>query len=243
MLQRTRSLLKRLMRSGAAPADDRRRWERFPSHGTARVHLSVHDDDTVAALIRDVSRGGVSLGIDRFVDRGTMLRIDLPNSLTAVLACVAHVRPKPDGKFILGCKFSMELSDADLDALGAKREKPKEADQRAWERTAAAGQAFFTRVDEPGTPKATEIHNLSPTGVALITAEKMIPGTLLNLELRDRAAHPVVTIVACVVYLTPQGDGRWLAGCNFVRELSDEDLRALIAPTPPSAGGPERRAR
>src|SRR5262245_9536413 len=99
-------LLRRLIRSGGAPTEDRRRWERFPSHGTARVHLSVHDADTIEAVIRDISGGGVSLAINRSVDSGTMLRIDLPNSRTTVLACVAHVLPKPDGKFILGCKFS-----------------------------------------------------------------------------------------------------------------------------------------
>jgi hypothetical protein len=34
--------------------------------------------------------------------------------------------------------------------------------------------------------------------------------------------------MACVVYKTDVDEGQWLVGCNFVRELDDEDLRALI---------------
>jgi hypothetical protein len=225
-------LLKRLIGSHAAPADERRRWARFPSHGKAWVHLGPHDADIVSAVIRDISRGGVSLGVDRAVESGTMLRVELPNTTTTVLACVAHVRPMVDETFILGCKFSMELSDADLEALGSRREKPKQADQRAWERVPAAAQGQYTVVDQVGDAKTADVHNLSPAGVALITSEEIIPGTLLNLELRAHRGRQVVRLIACVVYLTSRGEGQWLAGCNFVRELTDEDLQALVAQTP-----------
>jgi hypothetical protein len=225
-------LLKRLIGTGTAPTEERRRFDRFPSHGKAWVQLGVYDADVVSAVIRDISRGGVSLGIDRSVDAGTMLRISLPNTTTTVLACVAHVRPMVDETFILGCKFSMELSDADLEALGSRREKPKQADQRAWERVPSAAQAQYSLVDQAGEAKKAEVHNISPAGVALITNQEITPGALLNLELRAREGRPIVTVVACVVYLSAYGEGQWLAGCNFVRELTDEDLKALIAQTP-----------
>ncbi len=245
MLERTRSLLRRL--TGSALAEERRRWERFASQAVARVHLSVHDAESIAAEIRDVSRAGISLAVARSVDSGTMLRLNLPSATpsvkTTVLACVAHVRPKPGGTFILGCKFSTELNDDDLEALGAKRERSKDGDKRAWERVAATGQALYKPVESASEPRGADIHNLSPTGVALHAKEELIPGTLLDLDLRDSGGRTVVTIIACVVYLTTAGDGQWLAGCNFIRELHDEDLSALIAPTPESAGDPERRAR
>src|SRR4051812_10376160 len=94
MLQRTRTLLPRLPR-GERASDDRRRHARFAARQTVRVFLSVHDADATAAEVRDVSRGGIRLVIDRFVDSGTMLRIDLPTTTgakTTVLACVVHVR-------------------------------------------------------------------------------------------------------------------------------------------------------
>jgi hypothetical protein len=234
MLQRTRTLLARLTRSESAAArgeEDRRRWERFEARHTVRVHLSIHNDDTITAGVRDVARGGIRLGVDRFIDSGTMLRIDLP-SATAVLACVVHVHPMPDGAFVLGCNFSTELSDADLEALGAKRVRPQNGDQRAWDRVSVAGTATYARVSTPAETRAADVRNLSPTGVALRASEEIIPGTLLNLELRDRGGRTVITIVACVVYLATLADGGWLAGCNFIRELYDEDLNALIAPRP-----------
>ena len=36
------------------------------------------------------------------------------------------------------------------------------------------------------------------------------------------------TILACVVHVTTQASGEWALGCNFIRELSEEDLKALV---------------
>ena len=41
------------------------------------------------------------------------------------------------------------------------------------------------------------------------------------------AGTVVLTILGCVVYLSEAGDGRWLAGCNFIRELDDQELQKL----------------
>jgi hypothetical protein len=239
MFERTRSLLQRLTRAdtGARIGDEeRRRWERLCARPTVRVHLGVHDADTVVAEIREVSRGGIRLVVDCPVDSGTTLRIDLPKAAgdgKFLLACVVHAALAPDGTFALGCNFTNELADDDLEAFGAKRLRPRYGDQRAWERWTVSGEARYTRIGATGDPGIAEIQNLSPTGIGLRTCEELVPSTMLDLELRNRDGDSVVALLACVVYLTAVEEGQWLVGCNFVRELFDEDLKGLIAPTPP----------
>jgi PilZ domain-containing protein len=238
MFERTRHFFQRLTRSTRTPTargnEERRLWERFPSDREARIQLNLDDTDTVSAQIQDVSRGGIRLLTDRAIGSGTMIRVELPpldeSPHTSVLACVVHVRPASDSSYMLGCNFSMELSDADLQAVGAERVKPEEGDQRGWARVPAAGKVVYTPVNPPGSTRQAEIHNISPTGVAIRASEELVPGILLNLELQDQTGHTVVTIIACVVYLTAPRRGVWLAGCNFIRELYDEDLKALVAP-------------
>ena len=185
----------------------------------------------MTARVRNVSRGGVQLLVDGPIQIGTMVHLELRRRRlgggTAVLACVAHCQALAAGGFVVGCNFSTELGDADLRLLGAKRLAAPEGDQRDWERVPAEGRVIYTGVHPPCPPRPAEIHNLSPTGVALRTRERLTPGTLLSLELCDRDGRGVLTLVACVVYLSDLGDDRWLVGCNFACELEDEDVRAI----------------
>jgi len=237
MFERTRSLLHRLTRASRAHAeivgDERRTWERYPADREATVRLGLNDDDDiVVGRIQDISRGGIRLLLERSVEAGTMVRIELASegaaSQTVVLACVVHMKEGRDGRFSAGCNFSTELSDADLATLGVRRERSG-ADQRAFPRLPVAGKAIYSLVSEPGEMNSAEIHNISLTGVALIVGVELSAGALLNVVLMDSAGHKVMTIVACVVYLSALRESQWLAGCNFVRELYDEDVSALIA--------------
>lgn len=237
MFARTRSFFHRITRAAAAgwSGEERRIWERHIPEGEANVRLEV-DDGSVIARIQDVSRGGIRLVVDRPMESGAMVRIDLPSnngvSNTTVLACVVHVQARDNGQYSIGCNFSTELSDNDLESLGARKVRSAVRDQRAWARVPIAGIAIYSAVRNATGSHSAIIHNISPTGVALQINEELTPGTLLNLELRSAAGETVLTIVGCVVYRTTLSEGQWLAGCNFVRELYDEDLHALIAPVP-----------
>ena len=230
MFERTRSFFRRLT-GGSDRGEERRQWERFPAD--TDVTVRVEGEPPLTARVRDVSSGGLRLLSDRLIDRGTTVRVDLPppngDSATAVLACVVFTQPAGEGHFVLGCSFSTELSDADLAPLGARKVKPGDGGQRVSERLPATGQVAFARAGTAEDARPAGIHNISPTGVALLLSEELAPGTLLNLEFRSAAGQAVLTIVGCVVFLTGRGQGQWLAGCNFVRELYDEDLQALIS--------------
>lgn len=231
MFERTRSFLHRLTHPSEWGGEERRLWTRRTAQYPVRVHLD--EEESLTAQVQDVSRGGVRLLLDREVGHGRTIRIDLPEDQagmhTSVLACVVHIRNAAEGGYSVGCQFSMELSEPDLQRLGVPRRRAQDHDQRLWERWPAAGFALYRNLRQNGDEKRADIHNISPTGVALRLDEELLPGNLIQLDLHASHDSPTVRIVACVVYLTTHDHGRWLAGCQFIRELDDEDLAALTA--------------
>jgi hypothetical protein len=53
-------------------------------------------------------------------------------------------------------------------------------------------------------------------------------GELVNLDLRDGQGQPVLTTLACVVRVTVQSDSDTLVGCNFISEIGENQLQALV---------------
>lgn len=234
MFEWTRSVVRRLTRGRpSAEGAERRNWPRYAGSETS-VQIMLEDAPPINGTVQDVSRAGMRLLVDREVDEGGMVRINLEpakgDAGTQVLACVVHVQMLSETAFVVGCGFSTELSDEDLDSLGARKQKPREGDPRAWARGPAIGRAVWRSVLHGNAEHSGEIHDISPTGVALIVTDEQPPGTLLELELRDRGDQPVRSILACVVHSRRAEAGRWLVGCTFVRELSDHDLEALVNP-------------
>ena len=75
-------------------------------------------------------------------------------------------------------------------------------------------------------PWPVQVLNVSSSGIGLLASRTIEPGTLLNLELhRGSDGH---TMLACVVHVTPQGDGRLGLGCNFIRELTEDEMKTLL---------------
>jgi hypothetical protein len=236
MLSRIRSLYQRFAPSriqGAGSVEDRRTWDRLPVERDVTIHVGPSDLSPITGRMRDVSRGGIRLVIDRRVESGTMIRVELPLPAdrpgATVLACVVHVGPAEGPGYEIGCSFATELSDAELEALGAKRVRAKEGDKRAWSRVPSAGHVVYTRVQDTPVQCRAGIHNISPTGVAILAEEELTPGHLLEIELKNSAGRTVLAIVACIVYASKVAEGRWLIGCNFIHELSDDEFQAVAS--------------
>ena len=231
MFERTRSFIHRLTHSSVWNGEERRLWQRRAAMTTVRIQLD-DESEPLTAQVQDVSPGGVRLQVARDIPHGRMLRIDLPESSpgmhTSVLACVVHVRRGGNGLFSVGCQFSTELSDQDMQGLGAPKRRARSTDERHWERVPIAGSAAYRNVRQNGDKRAATLHNISPTGLALLVDEEIQPGNLLQIELLAQGATESLTMLACVVYLTPHGDDRWLIGCNFIRELEDHVLEAFV---------------
>jgi hypothetical protein len=215
------------------PEEDRRVWVRYPCHLETTVLSTKHPDaERLSAQVRDVSCGGIRLAADRSFEPGELLSVDLPaapgQACSSVLAYVVRAARHPDGTWSVGCTFASELSDDDLQLFGAKRQKPIEADQRAWVRFPCDARAFFQPVRETTVePVPAQVLNISPSGVALQAEYAIDLGTLLSVELRGPHGSSALTMMASVVRVTPQ-EGGWALGCNFIRELSDRELQALL---------------
>jgi hypothetical protein len=71
------------------------------------------------ARIRNVSKTGIGLVVDRAWQSGTMLIVELPGeeSTKTVRARVVHSTPQMSGTYLVGCNFESALSDAEVQAL------------------------------------------------------------------------------------------------------------------------------
>ncbi|HYT88627.1 MAG TPA: PilZ domain-containing protein [Gemmataceae bacterium] len=243
MFERTMSFWKRLLGRHPAAEDgasvkqaeeDRRVWVRYPADlPTTYQPASKEETVRLTARVRNVSLGGVSLAVDRPFQPGEMLSVELPGatdeSRCKVLACVVHLTPVGGSEWILGCTFSRELSQEDLEAFGARRERHSSSDQRTWMRFTCDVKAQYQPIGGPETaPQNAKVINLSASGVGLLVPRSIDNGALLSVELQAASGSFRRTMLACVVHVTAQPESEWALGCNFIRSLSDEDLQALL---------------
>jgi hypothetical protein len=220
--------------ASAAPAAsagvERRIWVRTPSEATATFQQGVGTDDgRFSAQVRNISRGGINFLAEQHFESGAILSVELPGTdgrSYTVLACVAHVTAEAEGQWAVGCRFSCELGDADLRAFAAATVAPAETEQRKWVRFRSKARASYALVaaNEESRQQA-QVINLSANGVALCLEQSVQAGALLNLELHGPTSSRI--ILACVVRVEPEAEGLWLVGCNFIRDLTDQELEAL----------------
>jgi hypothetical protein len=228
MFRRTRAFLRRLKTTG----EDRRAHPRHEIDIATKCH-SLSDDSDLPARIRNVSRSGVRLVVQRPVTEGTMIRMDLPGLPeglhTTFLACVTNVTALPDGQWALGCVFSLELSDSEIRLLGGEKTPTSGPDQRAWVRHPARGTISYRHVPDDHAPvRSAELVDLSPAGVGLLANERLEAGTAVTLAMHAHDGRPGREMLACVVYLADRPDGKWAVGCNFLHELSEKQLTELV---------------
>jgi len=235
MLRRVATWWRRLVDGWSRPAElaqaadgERRVWVRYRSHVEATFQPEAEDATPVLARVADVSRGGINLLVNRPFRRGMLLSIDLPghaDSAAAVLAGVRHVTPLGPGEWTLGCYFAAELSDAELRAFGAKRVRAPACDRRTWVRFPCAGKVTYHCLGDPRKrQRPARLLDISRTGVALLTDRPIDAGSLLGINMPGTRGRRPYTILACVVHQRTAAAGEWVAGCSFIRQLSDYEL-------------------
>lgn len=238
MFEKTFSFWRRLVgqtppSTDAAVQDDRRLWERFETDLDGKVQLAEQENaEKIPARIRDLSVGGANLLVDRPYQAGHMLRVELPvddAGVRTVLACIVRVHPDKQGHWSLGCVFARELSNDDLSNLGARKEHASESDLRKWVRFSCEVKASYRRVGDPSNAAhPAQVLNLSANGIGLSVPPPLEAGSLLNIDLTAKEGGATRSILACVVHTTLRASGELAVGCNFIRELSEEELHALV---------------
>lgn len=239
MLQTTFSFWRRLVGRGdgtsatAVENEERRLWVRYPANlATVVQPAQTPEPERISSIIRDISLGGANLVADRQFEPGQVITVELPlregDETQSVLACVVRAVEEKPGQWALGCVFSRELAGEDLEGLGARRIRNRSSDKRVWMRFPTNVEATFQKVgDINNEASSARVLNISASGVGLLVNEKVETGALLSVEL---LGHGQVrrTILACVVHVSPREDSEWALGCNFIRELNEQDLKALI---------------
>jgi hypothetical protein len=146
-----------------------------------------------------------------------------------VLACVVRATPLGAGQWSLGCAFARELTPADIERFGAEQAQPSAEDQRSWARHPCTLQASYDRVgDADDRAYTAQVLNVSVSGIGLLLHDPAEPGSLLNLRLHRPQGELVRTILACVVHSTQRANGELAVGCNFIRELGEDEVQALL---------------
>lgn len=187
----------------------------------------------LSARVQNISRGGISLRVTERFEPGSLLSVEMPagsdEATFTVLACVVHATAQADGDWALGCTFASELSDEDLKSFGAQRLKPAAPDQRTWVRFPCDTRASY-RLARAAESEAcpAQVVDISASGVGLLVPQSSDVGVLLSLKLQGVQQPEALTILGCIVRVTPRGADQWVWGCNFIRELSEHELRPLL---------------
>jgi hypothetical protein len=214
---------------------ERRVWVRYACDLESKCHSQKGTDElSWSARVRDISRGGLNIQLNRYFEPGTLLTVDVPLGPDlvnrALVVRVVHALNFGPTNWSLGCAFEKPLEEEDLLAFQAKKTAFSSDDKRAWIRFAC---------DEKRPPQATvlinpnnkilaRVVNISPGGIGLGTQRHCEPGTPLRLELVDAAGRTSRPIQARVVHSTSKGPEDWLIGCSFDTPLTEEDVAPFL---------------
>jgi hypothetical protein len=211
---------------------DRRSSPRHPINTETICQLVNAHAAVMSVRVCDVSRGGMRFMSTMKMEPGTLVRISMPANSgfeATVLACVIHATRQTDGAFAIGCAFSDELGDDQLRQFGARKQLAESEDKRTWMRFAATGHAEYVVLPPAGLPaRRAEIANISASGIGLVVSEKVEAGAMLDLLLKTKTGEQALDILACVVFIGARSEGGWIAGCHFIREVDEADLKRLM---------------
>ena len=119
---------------GGEAEEERRSWGRFPCDVETTCQTTGGAAKPLAARVRNISRGGVKLVLDRPCQPGELLSLSLPGGedleACTVLVCVVRCAGE-EQRWQLGCTFATPLDDEDLQRFGAGRGAAGSTDQRA----------------------------------------------------------------------------------------------------------------
>jgi hypothetical protein len=70
--------------------------------------------------------------------------------------------------------------------------------------------------------------DISRGGVALILGARIRVGTEVLIDLKTRNPGIALTLRARVVHATPEAEGSWIVGCEFISMPTEEQILALL---------------
>ena len=116
---------------------DRRVWVRYSCDLESKCHSGRGTDElSWSGRVRDISRGGLNLLLNRFFEPGSYLTVDVPLGpdlkVRALVVRVVHALNFGPANWALGCAFERPLEEKDLLAFQVKKPDLPSDDKRAW---------------------------------------------------------------------------------------------------------------
>jgi hypothetical protein len=82
-------------------------------------------------------------------------------------------------------------------------------------------ETLWTSTSRTSTRSIVRIRDICRTGAQFEVSDPVCPGDRVRIEL--------LTIVeGQVVYVHPTPEGKWIVGCKFDRELSEQEMKMLV---------------
>jgi hypothetical protein len=124
------------------------------------------------------------------------------------------------------------MAELTIPVPSGNKNKPK-TERRAWVRIPTSQQVSCQPVAATTAVQGETIwlgnfRNISHRGMSLLLDRRFEPGSLLLIELADKAKSGARYWSVRVVNVTPEVKRRWIMGCEFIHPLSEEALRALV---------------
>ena len=158
------------------------------------------------------------------------MRLELKGATGGVRSALARVvHAAADAGGVVGCSFVRELDEAMLRLFRASRVGAAPGDGRRWVRFPCNVEtACYTLDAVPGEQSPARIVNISAGGMGLLLPCEFPAGTLLRLDLDGIAARAAGEIMLRVIRSAERDDGDWTLGCEFVDQMGQQELEALL---------------
>jgi len=103
-------------------------------------------------------------------------------------------------------------------------------ERRVWVRSLSDVETNCKPAEAPATGRmSARIRNVSRGGANLLVPERLGSGALLSIEMPGSTPGDEYFVLACVIHSALQPSGEWSLGCTFARELSEEEVQALVS--------------
>lgn len=214
--------------------DERRVWIRHAANLPVRCGPTSRRDDVpfVAAHIVNISPAGARLRTKQAFHVGEVIGLELPphadQTGLSLLAVVVHEAREGEGVWAVGCRFSRALSRDALAAFGVSANVPGAAEAIETSPRLADLAARY-RLVEPEDPvdRVAAVVGLNGSGLTMQVGRALPIGALLELRLVGPQGSVLPQMLACVVHVKENMEGKYLVGCDFLRELTEEELGKL----------------
>ena len=203
---------------------DGRASQRIPSRVTRVVRvLSVREEGQWLISMRDISLEGVGIYSRRPFPIGSILNLELPMRLGTVCrsASVKNLRQSSERGWIAGCCFTEPLAPGDIAVQLYHTEKSERRSKPRYSARHERGQCRVFSMTIEG-PWDITVHDVSETGIGLISYRPFKAGMTLSVELPQ-----LQEITSLRVVHSSKRQARWLVGCIFPRRISEYELRCL----------------